>query len=76
MTLHVRPVPTVPTPSRSPWPARCCPTCRTVLDGGPVRFRCAPCGKAVSAADLDTETHRPLARIDASALTTSGRAAA
>lgn len=34
-----------------------CPTCRTPLDGGPVRFRCEPCGRSVMAADLDTEYH-------------------
>ncbi|WP_338741946.1 hypothetical protein [Actinomadura luteofluorescens] len=36
---------------------KCCPTCRTPLDGGPVRFRCEPCGRSVMAADLDTEYH-------------------
>lgn len=34
-----------------------CPSCRTVLDGGPVRYRCEPCGKSVMAADLDNEFH-------------------
>lgn len=37
--------------------ARRCPFCRTPLDGGPVRYRCEPCGKALMAADLDTEYH-------------------
>ncbi|MEV4258735.1 hypothetical protein AB0J52_36720 [Spirillospora sp. NPDC049652] len=48
-------------------PAKLCPACRTPLDGGPVRFRCDPCGKAVHAADLDNEYHPPI---------TAGRAAA
>lgn len=34
-----------------------CPTCATPLDGGPVRFRCDPCGRSVMAADLDNEYH-------------------
>lgn len=38
-------------------PVKRCPTCRTPLDGGPVRFRCHPCGASVMAADLDTEYH-------------------
>lgn len=38
-------------------PVKRCPTCRTPLDGGPVRFRCHPCGVPVMAADLDTEYH-------------------
>ncbi|MBO2456574.1 hypothetical protein [Actinomadura violacea] len=38
-------------------PVKRCPTCRTPLDGGPIRFRCEPCGRSVMAADLDTEYH-------------------
>jgi hypothetical protein len=38
-------------------PVKRCPTCCTPLDGGPIRFRCDPCGAAVMAADLDTEYH-------------------
>ncbi|KAB2380652.1 hypothetical protein [Actinomadura montaniterrae] len=34
-----------------------CPSCTAPLDGGPVRFRCEPCGRSVMAADLDTEYH-------------------
>lgn len=34
-----------------------CSSCHTVLDGGPVRYRCEPCGKSVMAADLDNEFH-------------------
>ncbi|MEV0197381.1 hypothetical protein [Nonomuraea sp. NPDC050691] len=36
-------------------PVKCCPRCRTVLDGGPVLFHCATCRRAVYAADLDNE---------------------
>ncbi|MFG2002095.1 hypothetical protein ACGFNU_23380 [Spirillospora sp. NPDC048911] len=39
-------------------PVKHCPSCHTPLDGGPVRFRCYPCGTPVMAADLDTE-YRP-----------------
>ena len=42
----------------SPWPQSRCPCCGTVLDGGPVLFRCAPCARAVHAADLDVD-YRP-----------------
>ncbi|WP_433474177.1 hypothetical protein ACQPZP_36260 [Spirillospora sp. CA-142024] len=52
--------------------ARLCPTCRTGLDGGPVRYRCEPCGKSVMAADLDNEFHAS----HANATTANGRAAA
>jgi hypothetical protein len=38
-------------------PVKRCPSCRTPLDGGPIRFRCEPCGRSVMAADLDTEYH-------------------
>ncbi|MFG2002118.1 hypothetical protein ACGFNU_23500 [Spirillospora sp. NPDC048911] len=38
-------------------PVKRCPSCRTPLDGGPVRFRCHPCGTPVMAADIDTEYH-------------------
>lgn len=38
-------------------PVKRCPSCRTPLDGGPVRFRCEACGRSVMAADLDTEYH-------------------
>ncbi|KAB2390496.1 hypothetical protein [Actinomadura montaniterrae] len=34
-----------------------CPSCGARLDGGPVRFRCEPCGRSVMAADLETEYH-------------------
>ncbi|GAA0594803.1 hypothetical protein [Actinomadura livida] len=53
-------------------PVKLCPTCRTVLDGGPVQYRCEPCGKSVMAADLDNEFHAP--NTNATAIT--GRAAA
>jgi hypothetical protein len=39
--------------------AKRCPSCAAPLDGGPVRFRCEPCGRSVMAADLDTEFHAP-----------------
>ena len=42
----------------SPWPQSRCPCCGTVLDGGPVLFRCARCARAVHAADLDVD-YRP-----------------
>ncbi|MEO3861169.1 hypothetical protein [Acrocarpospora sp. B8E8] len=32
---------------------RCCPRCHTVLDEGPILYRCARCQCAVYAADLD-----------------------
>jgi hypothetical protein len=54
-------------------PVKCCPTCRTELDEGPVVYRCRPCGKAVCAADIDTEYHAPAVGADRSPL--SGRAA-
>ncbi|TDB79670.1 hypothetical protein E1264_35185 [Actinomadura sp. KC216] len=38
-------------------PVKRCPSCTAPLDGGPVRFRCEPCGRSVMAADLDTEYH-------------------
>ncbi|MFA1551482.1 hypothetical protein [Actinomadura chokoriensis] len=53
-------------------PAKLYPTCRTALDGGPVRYRCEPCGKSVMAADLDNEFHAG----HANATTANGRAAA
>ncbi|GAA3158457.1 hypothetical protein GCM10010466_56500 [Planomonospora alba] len=43
-------------------PATACPRCRTRLDGGPVLFHCTPCGRAVYAADLPTETTAPVRR--------------
>ncbi len=36
-----------------------CPRCATVLDGGPVAYHCARCGRGVMAADIDTEYHPP-----------------
>jgi hypothetical protein len=36
-----------------------CPACGTPLDGGPVLYRCQPCGAAVWAADLDRDFHPP-----------------
>lgn len=36
-------------------PVKSCPTCRTVLDGGPVLFHCPTCQKSVRAADVSTE---------------------
>lgn len=36
-------------------PVKCCPTCHTELDGGPIHFYCWPCGRAVIAADVPTE---------------------
>ncbi|MDL4772486.1 hypothetical protein [Actinomadura xylanilytica] len=53
-------------------PAKRCPACRAELDGGPVHFRCAPCSKAVMAADLDIEYRAP----DTTTETSMGRAAA
>jgi hypothetical protein len=53
-------------------PVKFCPTCHTVLDGGPIRYRCEPCGKSVMAADLDNEFHAP----DSNADLANGRAAA
>lgn len=41
--------------------AKVCPSCQSPLDGGPVRFRCEPCGRSVMAADLDTEYHAHVA---------------
>lgn len=32
-----------------------CPECGGALDGGPVLYRCEPCGKSLYAADLDRE---------------------
>lgn len=37
-------------------PSKPCPRCRAALDGGPVLFYCAPCRRAVYAADIPTET--------------------
>ncbi|WP_433328219.1 hypothetical protein [Spirillospora sp. CA-294931] len=44
-----------PRPLLRTGPVKRCPTCRTPLDGGPVHFRCEPCGRAVMAAALDTD---------------------
>lgn len=38
-----------------------CPSCRTRLDGGPIRYRCWLCGTAVTAADIDREYHPEVA---------------
>ncbi|MEQ4726022.1 hypothetical protein [Nonomuraea sp. B19D2] len=46
----------------SPWPAKRCPRCTAQLDSGPVQFCCAPCRRAVFAADIDNEMHAPLRR--------------
>ncbi|SFP66736.1 hypothetical protein SAMN04489713_11666 [Actinomadura madurae] len=43
-------------------PVKRCPSCRTPLDGGPVRFRCHPCGVPLMAADLNTE-YRPAGHV-------------
>lgn len=52
------PVPTAAVPRRLRAGAvKRCPSCRTPLDGGPVRFRCEACARSVMAADLDTEYH-------------------
>ena len=45
-----------------PLPARRCPSCGTVLDGGPVLFWCAACRRGVQAADLDVEYRAPGSR--------------
>ncbi|MEV4093123.1 hypothetical protein [Streptosporangium saharense] len=37
-----------------------CPRCGTALDEGPIMYRCAPCGRSLYAADIDTEFRRPL----------------
>ncbi|MFD0890713.1 hypothetical protein ACFQ08_39725 [Streptosporangium algeriense] len=37
-----------------------CPRCGAALDEGPIMYRCAPCGRSLYAADIDTEFHRPL----------------
>jgi predicted RNA-binding Zn-ribbon protein involved in translation (DUF1610 family) len=42
-----------------PSPQRSCPSCGTGLDGGPVVFWCARCGRRVQAADLDVEYRPP-----------------
>jgi DNA-directed RNA polymerase subunit RPC12/RpoP len=34
-----------------------CPRCGTMLDDGPILYRCAACRRSVYAADLDTEFH-------------------
>jgi len=34
-----------------------CPRCAGVLDGGPVAYHCAACGRGVMAADIDTDYH-------------------
>jgi hypothetical protein len=51
-----------------------CPTCRAVLDGGPIWFRCAACGKAVRAVRLHLDTDRD-ADWDAEHAAALGRAA-
>jgi hypothetical protein len=38
-------------------PVACCPSCGTVLDGGPVLYHCPACRRGVYAADLDTSIH-------------------
>ncbi|MFD0687342.1 hypothetical protein [Actinomadura fibrosa] len=48
---YVRPRPVV----RHAGPVRRCPACRSVLDGGPVLFRCPRCEHAVHAADVPAE---------------------
>ncbi|CNE52387.1 Uncharacterised protein [Mycobacterium tuberculosis] len=66
---------TTPTPGYAAAPCRIlhagpvkrCPTCRTPLDCGPVRFRCEACGRSVMAADLDTDYH-PAESLGADAL--------
>lgn len=40
---------------RSSRPRKVCPDCRTELDGGPIRYRCSPCRRGISAADAVTE---------------------
>jgi len=42
-----------------PLPAQRCPSCGTVLDGGPVVFWCAACRRRVQAADLAVEHPAP-----------------
>ncbi|MFC4588631.1 hypothetical protein [Sphaerisporangium corydalis] len=42
--------------------AKPCPRCHAPLDGGPVLFHCAPCRRAVYAADLDSEFHATLGK--------------
>jgi hypothetical protein len=37
-------------------PTMVCPTCRTRLDGGPIRYRCEQCRQGVSAADALPQT--------------------
>lgn len=38
-----------------------CPRCHTLLDEGPVLYRCSHCRRAVPAAELDVDYHaRPL----------------
>ncbi|SPT59249.1 hypothetical protein [Actinomadura madurae] len=67
-------MPAVPAPRR---PLRAsaikrCPSCAAPLDGGPVLFRCDPCGRSVTAADLDIEyrpaNRRPVESLGADAL--------
>ncbi|GAT66788.1 hypothetical protein PS9374_02440 [Planomonospora sphaerica] len=35
-----------------------CPRCGTVLDEGPIMYRCARCKRSVYAADVNTEFRR------------------
>jgi hypothetical protein len=36
-----------------------CPRCHAVPGGGPVAYRCGPCGRGVMAADIDLTYHAP-----------------
>jgi hypothetical protein len=52
-------------------PPMVCPSCRTALDGGPVRYRCEPCGQGVAAADAIPE-HAPAAPAGSARVTFAG----
>ncbi|TDC72517.1 hypothetical protein, partial [Actinomadura sp. 7K507] len=58
MTSTTHAYPAAPRRPLHAGPVKRCPSCRTPLDGGPVHFRCDPCGRSVMAADLDHE-YRP-----------------
>ncbi|WP_067475291.1 hypothetical protein [Actinomadura hibisca] len=77
-TVPLRPITTPhgtrPTPAYSS--RKRCPGCGAVLDGGPIRYRCAPCATGYSAADLVPAERRPAPRpADTTARTDLGEAA-
>lgn len=46
-------------------PVKSCPTCRTVLDGGPILFHCRCCEKSVRAADVPADFPATAGRVAA-----------